>query len=101
MTATTLYVLHCIAFALGLTLLAAMLAFIAAVCIMVWLCSIFRAESNGYAKRFRLPKDRTPRRTLKITPEREDPEIVGDVSQAQWPQGRFPASRANVRRGEG
>ena len=81
-----------------------MLAFIAGVCVMVWLCSIFRAQANGYAQRYRDVAGRAKserKRTIIETPAHSDPQIVGDVSQAQWPKGRFPASRPNVLRGEG
>ena len=97
MSHTALVILHWIAFGLAAMLLIVVLAFIAGVCI----CCVMRTRPNGYARRYRLPKKRTPARTLKITPERDDPQIIGDVSQARWPQGRYPASRPNIVRGEG
>ena len=39
------------------------------------------------------------KRTLLITPDHQDPHIVGDVPH--FHQAQYPASRANVRRGEG
>ena len=81
-----------------------MLTFIAGVCAMAWLCAFFRSRSNGYAQRYRDVAGRAKserRRTIIETPAHSDPLIVGDVSQAQWPKGRFPASRPNIVRGEG
>lgn len=104
MTAATLYVLHCIAFGLGLALFAAMLGFIAAVCVLIALRALVTAPQNGYAQRLREIADRAKaerRRTIIETPAHSDPQVVGDVSQARWPQGRYPASRPNVVRGEG
>lgn len=96
MTAFALEALHLIGQMLAGLLMLVMLGFIAGVCV----CCVMRTRPNGYAQRFRLPKDRRPkRRTLFITPDHQDPHIVGDVPH--FHQAQYPASRPNVRRGEG
>lgn len=96
MTAVALGILHGIGAVFAGLLFLFMLAFIAGVTV----CCVFRPRTNGYARRYRLPKNRAPRRTLIVTPENRDPHIVGDVSQAHWPKATYPHSRANVK-GEG
>lgn len=96
MTAFALEALHIVGQIFAGLLMLVMLGFIAGVCV----CCIMRPRPNGYAQRFRLPKDRqTKRRTLKVTPDRDHPEIVGDVPH--FHRAQYPASRANVQRGEG
>lgn len=99
MTAFALAILHGIAAVLAAALLIVIGLFIIAVCVLVTLCSFFRGETNGYQKRYRLPKNRAHRRTLILTPESKDPAIVGDVPHVT--RAQYPSSRANARGGKG
>lgn len=90
-----------IAFSLALAFLSVILAFIALFMgAFLWRVVIETFVSKNAAPRLRLPKNRAPRRTLIITPDHNDPRIVGDVTQAQYPKAHYPHSRANVK-GEG
>ena len=77
-------------------LLLALAASIITIPVMMFLCLVCRTRRpNDYARDFRLPKQRAPKRTLMLTPERDDPQIVGEMPR--FTQAQYPASRANTR----